>query len=53
MKLSEQLGLHAYAVSTHPDELVLEPPPKKKPGSAYAAAVFQKFVFGDLPTIGF
>jgi len=23
-KLSEQLGLHAYAVSTHPDELVLE-----------------------------
>jgi len=30
------LGLHAYAVSTHPDELVLEPPPKKNPGSAYA-----------------
>jgi len=28
-KLPEQLGLHCYAVSTHPDELVLEPPPKK------------------------
>jgi len=31
----EQLGLHCYAVSTHPDELVFEPPPKKNPGSAY------------------
>jgi len=29
IKLLEQLGLHAYAVSTHPDELVLEPPLKK------------------------
>jgi len=28
-KLPEQLGLHCYAVSTHPDELVLETPPKK------------------------
>ena len=28
-KLPEQLGLHCYAVNTHPDELVLEPPPKK------------------------
>jgi len=28
-KLHEQLGLHCYAVSTHPDELVLEPPLKK------------------------
>jgi len=28
-KLPEQLGLHCYAVSTHPDELVLTPPPKK------------------------
>jgi len=28
-KLPEQLGLHCYAVGTHPDELVLEPPPKK------------------------
>ena len=28
-KLSEQLGLHRYAVSTYPDELVLEAPPKK------------------------
>jgi len=27
-KLSEQLGLHRYAVSTHPGEIVLEPPPK-------------------------
>ena len=24
------MGLHCYAVSTHPDELVLEPPPLKK-----------------------
>jgi len=23
------LGLHRYAVSTHPNEHVLEPPPKK------------------------
>jgi len=30
------LGLHCYAVSTLPDELVFEPPPKKNPGSAYA-----------------
>jgi len=30
------LDLHCYAVSTHPDEVVLEPPPKKNPGSAYA-----------------
>jgi len=30
-KLPEQLGFHACAVSTHPDELVLEPPcPLKK-----------------------
>jgi len=29
------LRLHCYAVSTHQDELVLEPPPKKNPGSAY------------------
>jgi len=28
-KLSEQLGLHYYAVSTHPDEFVLETPVKK------------------------
>jgi len=28
-KLSEQLGLHRYAVSTHPDEIVLESPLKK------------------------
>ena len=28
-KLPEQLGLHCYAVSTHPDELVLDPPLKK------------------------
>jgi len=28
-KLPEQLGLHCYAVSTHLDELVLEPPSKK------------------------
>jgi len=34
-KLSEQLGVHRYVVSTHPDEIVLEPPPKKLPGSAY------------------
>jgi len=27
-KLPEQLGLHCYAVSTHPDELVLNPPKK-------------------------
>jgi len=27
-KLPEQLVLHCYAVSTHPDELVLEPPLK-------------------------
>jgi len=32
------MGLHSYAVSTHPDELVFELPPKKNPGSAYAAA---------------
>ena len=25
----EQLGLHRYAVNKHPDEFVLEPPPKK------------------------
>jgi len=24
------LGLHCYEISTHPDELVLEPPPLKK-----------------------
>jgi len=34
-KLPDQLGLNCYAVSTHPYELVLEPPPKKSPGSAY------------------
>jgi len=28
-ELPKQLGLHLYAVSTHLDELVLEPPPKK------------------------
>jgi len=28
-KLPEQLRLHCYAVSTHQDELVLEPPLKK------------------------
>jgi len=28
-KLPEQLGLHCYAVSTPPDEVVLEPPLKK------------------------
>ena len=33
-KLPEQLGLHCYAVSTHPDELVLDPP-QKKSWSAY------------------
>jgi len=27
--LPEQLGLHCCAISTHPDELVLEPPLKK------------------------
>jgi len=27
--LPEQLGLHCYAVTTHPDDLVLEPTPKK------------------------
>ena len=35
IKLPEQLGLHAYEVSTHPDELVLEPPPEINPGPAY------------------
>jgi len=34
--LPEQLGLRCYAVSAHPDELVLEPSPKKNPGSSYA-----------------
>ena len=29
------MGLHCYAVGTHADELVFEPPPKKNPGSAY------------------
>ena len=29
------MGLHCYAVSTHPDELVLKLAPKKNPGSAY------------------
>jgi len=38
-KLPEQLGLHCYAVSTHPDELVLEPPPYKNHGSAYGGAL--------------
>jgi len=28
-KLPEQLGLHCYAASTHPDEFVLQAPPKK------------------------
>jgi len=28
-KLPEELGFHCYAVSTHPDELVLEPLPLK------------------------
>jgi len=28
-RLPEQLGLHCYVVSTHPDELVLESPPIK------------------------
>jgi len=27
--ISEQLGLRRYAVSTLPDEIVLDPPPKK------------------------
>jgi len=40
IKLPEQLGLHAYAVSTYPDELVLEPLPKKNPGSAYGSAAY-------------
>jgi len=35
---AEHLGLHCYTVSTHLDELVLEPPPKKIPGSAYAVS---------------
>ena len=39
-KLPEQLGLHCYAVGTHPDELVLEPLPKKNPGSAYGSGKF-------------
>ena len=34
-ELTEQVGLHCYAVVTYPDELVLEPPPKKCSGSAY------------------
>jgi len=33
-KLPEQLGFHSHAVSTHPEELVFEPPPLKNPGSA-------------------
>ena len=33
--LPKSLGLHLYAVSTHLDELVLDPPPLKNPGSAY------------------
>jgi len=39
-KLPKQLGLHLYAVSTHPDELVLEPPSKINPGSAYVYWLF-------------
>jgi len=34
-KLPEKLGLHCYAVSIHPAELVREPPTEKNPGSAY------------------
>jgi len=26
-KVTQQLGLHCYAISAHPDELVLEPLP--------------------------
>jgi len=29
-KLPEQLGLHCYEVSTHPDELVFHSPPLKR-----------------------
>jgi len=29
-KLPEQLGLNCYAVSTHSDKLIIEPPPPKK-----------------------
>jgi len=28
-KLPEQFGLHCYAVNTHLDEIILEPPSKK------------------------
>jgi len=35
------MGLHWYAVSTHPDKLVLEPP-QKNPGSAYATLFLAK-----------
>jgi len=34
-KLPERLGLHHYAVNTHPDEFVPESPPKINPGSSY------------------
>jgi len=36
-ELPEKLGLHCYAVSTHPDEVVLNPP-WKTPGSAYGGS---------------
>ena len=35
IEVPEQLGPHRYAVITHPDEFVPEPPHKKIPGSAY------------------
>jgi len=40
-KLPEPLCLHRYAVSTHPDEFVPEPPLKKNPGSAYGVGRVQ------------
>jgi len=39
-KVTWAVGSHCYADSTHPDELVLEPPPKKIPGSVYDYACY-------------
>jgi len=50
--LPEQLGPHCYAVSTHPDELVLEPSPIKNPGSAYEHRIVYIFELSGKATRG-
>jgi len=53
-KLLEQLGLHCYAVSIYPDELVLEPPSLNRSWIRQCFAVLRggfAFVWGGLDII--